>query len=118
MKRIIAFILIASSLLLVACGGGEPTELGFIDPDTGIEYVDVTPMGLYPVDKGEEFISVTVNGEDTVYYEVEFENTSNFLCYEIEGYYQCFPEGLDEAAYALSHSTGRYLIGMLERGGK
>ena len=87
MKRFIAFLLIISSLLLVACGGGEPTENGFIDPETGIEYVDVTPMGLYPVDPSEEFISVTIEGQETVYYEVWFEDPSRFLCYEIEGYY-------------------------------
>lgn len=87
MKRFIAFLLIISSLLLVACNDGEPTENGFLDPKTGIEYVDVKPMGLYPVDPGEEFISVDVNGETIVYYEVYFENPSNFLCYEIEGYY-------------------------------
>lgn len=87
MKRFIAFLLVVSSLLLVSCNGGEPTENGFIDPDTGIEYVDVTPMGLYPVDPGEEFITVSVDGEETVYHEVWFENPSRFLCYEVEGYY-------------------------------
>ncbi len=87
MKRFIAFLLVISSLLLVACGGGEPTENGFIDPDTGIEYVEVTPMGLYPVDPGEEFITVSDDNGKTVYYEVYFEKPSNFLCYEIEGYY-------------------------------
>lgn len=87
MKRFIAFLLVVSSLLLVSCNGGEPTENGFIDPDTGIEYVDVTPMGLYPVDPGEEFITVSVDGEKTVYHEVWFEEPSRFLCYEVEGYY-------------------------------
>ncbi|MBQ1206637.1 MAG: hypothetical protein IIW39_05470 [Clostridia bacterium] len=87
MKRFIAFLLVVSSLLLVSCNGGEPTENGFIDPDTGIEYVDVTPMGLYPVDPGEEFITVSVDGEETVYHEVWFEEPSRFLCYEVEGYY-------------------------------
>lgn len=87
MKRFIAFLLVVSSLLLVSCNGGEPTENGFIDPDTGIEYVDVTPMGLYPVDPGEEFITVSVDGEETVYHEVWFEDPSRFLCYEVEGYY-------------------------------
>lgn len=87
MKRFIAFLLAISSLLLVSCGGGEPTANGFIDPDTGIEYVDVTPMGLYPVDPGEEFITVSVDGAKTVYHEVWFEDPSRFLCYEVEGYY-------------------------------
>lgn len=87
MKRLFAFILVISLLLLASCGGGEPTENGFIDPETGIEYVNVTPMGLYPVDPQEEFITVTQNGVETVYYSVYFEDTSRFLCYEVEGYY-------------------------------
>lgn len=87
MKRFVAFLLVISSLLLVSCGGGEPTENGFIDPNTGIEYVDVTPMGLYPIEASEEFIKVSSNNETTVYYEVWFEDASKFLCYEIEGYY-------------------------------
>lgn len=87
MKRFFAVLLTVSMLLLASCGGGEPTENGFIDPDTGIEYVDVTPMGLYPVEASEEFITVTVGDKETVYYEVWFEETSDFLCYEIEGYY-------------------------------
>ena len=87
MKKFAAILLALCSLLLAACGGGEPTENGFIDPDTGIEYVDVTPMGLYPLDPQEEFITVDNEGVETIYYSVYFENTANFLCYEIEGYY-------------------------------
>ncbi len=87
MKRLFAFILVVSALLLSACGGGEPTENGFIDPSTGIEYVDVTPMGLYPIEASEEFITVTIGDNETVYHEVWFEEPSKFLCYEIEGYY-------------------------------
>lgn len=87
MKRFLAFILVTATLLLASCGWGELTEEGFIDPDTGIEYVEVTPMGLYPVDPGEEFITVKAGESKTVYYEVYFEDTSRFLCYETEGYY-------------------------------
>ena len=87
MKRFIAFLLVISSLLIVACEGGEPTANGFINPETGIEYVEVTPMGLYPVDPSEEFITVSADNGKTVYYEVWFEEPSRFLCYEIEGYY-------------------------------
>ena len=87
MKRFIAFLLVLSSLLIVACEGGEPTANGFINPETGIEYVEVTPMGLYPVDPSEEFITVSADNGKTVYYEVWFEEPSRFLCYEIEGYY-------------------------------
>jgi hypothetical protein len=87
MKRFIALTLLLSTLLLAACRGGEPTEAGFIDPKTDIEYVEVTPMGLYPLDPQEEFITVTQKGEETVYYSVYFEDASRFLCYEIEGYY-------------------------------
>ena len=34
--------------------------------------------------------------------------------YEIDGYYSCFPEGLERSALRLSHDTGRHLIGMIE----
>lgn len=87
MKRIIALTLVFIFLFLVACSGGEATASGFIDTNTGIEYVDVAPMGLYPVEQGEEFITVKEDGESTVYYEVWFESTSRFLCYEVEGNY-------------------------------
>ena len=87
MKRILAFMLAVISLFLVACNGAELTESGFIASNTGIEYVEVEPMGLYPVDPGEEFLTVKSENGETVYYEVWFEETSRFLCYEIEGNY-------------------------------
>ena len=34
--------------------------------------------------------------------------------YEIEGYYSCFPEGLERAALRLAEATGRHLIGMIK----
>ena len=57
----------------------------------------------------------TLNFEDitTALREVGYDGD---FTYEIEGYYQCFPEGMEEAAYAFSHRTGRHLIGMLEGG--
>ncbi len=86
--RIIAVCLVLCTLLLVSCGNrGENTESGFVDPNTGIEYVPVTPMGLYPIDPEEEFITVKEGEADTVYYKVWFEDSSEFLCYESEGYY-------------------------------
>lgn len=87
MKRILALTLAVASLFLVACNGTEVTENGFIDTETGIEYVEVEPMGLYPVDPGEEFLTVKSGDTKTVYYEVWFEETSRFLCYEIEDNY-------------------------------
>lgn len=87
MKRILAFMLAAITLFLVACSGAELTESGFIDTNTGIEYVEVEPMGLYPIDPGEEFLTVKSGDTKTTYYEVWFESTSRFLCYEIEGNY-------------------------------
>lgn len=87
MKRIIAFLLVLSSVLLVACGGreGEATEYGFIDEETGTEYVDVKPLGLYAVNKGEEFLTVKVGESEQMYYEVQFEDSKQFLCYEDSG---------------------------------
>lgn len=87
MKRILALILAVFSLLLAACSSTELTENGFIDTKTGIEYIEVEPMGLYPIDPGEEFLTVKSGNSSTVYYEVWFEDTSRFLCYETEGYY-------------------------------
>lgn len=90
MKKFIAFILIFSMFLFVGCGeqSGENTDYGFTDPKTGNEYVFCKPMGLYPVSHGEEYL--TVKNEDkteTIYYAVEFEDTSRFLCYDENGYY-------------------------------
>ena len=86
--RIIAIALVVCILLLGSCGHrGEMTDVGFTDPETGIEYVSVTPMGLYPIAPEEVFITVREGKADTEYFKVEFEDTSRFLCYESEGYY-------------------------------
>lgn len=87
MKRILALALAVISIFLVSCSDAELTENGFIDVNTGIEYVSVTPMGLYPVEASEEFLTVKEGDVETVYYEVWFESTSRFLCYEVEGNY-------------------------------
>ena len=89
--KIIAIILAVCTLFLVSCQNkGEPTEEGFVDPKTNIEYVQVTPMGLYPVydpEEEQEYLSVNQGNTETTYYEVWFEDPSKFLCYESEGYY-------------------------------
>ena len=86
--RIIAICLVICTLLLASCGNrGEMTESGFVDPNTNIEYVSVTPMGLYPVAPEEVFITVREGEVNTEYFSVEFEDPSRFLCYESEGYY-------------------------------
>lgn len=74
--------------LCASCSDGDVsdaslTQYGFIDPNTNIEYVDCTPMGLYPVDPGSEYIKV----DGVSYYEVMLEDTKEFLCYEDSGYY-------------------------------
>lgn len=86
MKRFTALLLALCFLALIGCGNkGELTEEGFTDTKTGIEYVEVEPMGLYPVQKGDELLTLKKGGETIAYYEVLFEDTSEFLCYEIEG---------------------------------
>ncbi len=97
MKRILAFLLAISFLLLIGCSRtGKNTEEGFIDTETGIEYVYCTPMGLYPVnpetdvDTKEpiEYLSVeNRDGSKTVFYKVEYENPESFLCYNENGFY-------------------------------
>ena len=96
MKRIIAFLLAATLLLLAGCSRtGENTEEGFVDTETGIEYVYCTPMGLYPVnpetdedEKPVEYLSVeNRDGSKTVFYKVEYENPESFLCYKENGFY-------------------------------
>lgn len=88
MKRLTALLLCVCTLLLVGCGKrGKLTDEGYLNPKTGIEYVEVTAMKLYPVNQGEEFITVTKNDEKIVFHEVLFESTDKFLCYGIEGNY-------------------------------
>lgn len=88
MKRISAFILALCMLLLVGCAKkGKLTDEGYLDPRSGIEYVEVTTMGLYPVDPGEEFITITKDKEKIVFNEVLYEDPSRFLCYSVEGNY-------------------------------
>jgi hypothetical protein len=85
-KRIFAFLLATLSLFLVSCGRtGEPTEFGFIDGKTGIEYVDVKPMGLYAVTAGEEYLKVKLGESEQTYFQVEFEDPKKFLCFEDSG---------------------------------
>ena len=87
-KRIIAICLLLCTFFVVSCGNrGESTEGGFINPESEIEYVPVTPMGLYPIDPAEEYITVKEGEVNTVYYKVWFEEPSRFLCYEVEGNY-------------------------------
>lgn len=82
-KRIFAFILALTMLFLLGCDRkGEKTDYGgFVDTKTGIEYTFCTPRGLYAVSRGEDFITVG----DRVYAEVQFEDTSRFLCLEDSG---------------------------------
>ena len=82
-------MLVILTLCLVGCGGrkGEITEFGFIDEETGIEYVDVKPLGLYAVNRGEEFLKVKIGDSEQVYFDVQFEDSKNFLCYEDSGEY-------------------------------
>lgn len=84
MKKIIALLLCASMLFAVSCSKAETTEYGFIDTKTSIEYVDASPMGLYPIKEGEEYLTVTEGEAETVYYAVENEDTSRFLCYKYD----------------------------------
>lgn len=87
-KRIFALMLALAMLVLSGCARtGEPTEAGFRDEKTGIEYFYVKPMGLYPVEPGEEFLTLKEGKTETKFYEVWFEDTQNFLCYEDGGNY-------------------------------
>ena len=101
MKKFIAVLLSLSALLLAGCGKpvakGEVTEEGFLNPETGIEYVECTPLKLYPCypfdatddedDDPDVYLRVNRNGNVTDYYPLWFEDASNLLCYEISGYY-------------------------------
>ncbi len=85
-KRTIAFLLATLSLCLVSCGRtGDPTEYGFIDEETGIEYVDVKPLGLYAVTAGEEYLTAKVGDTKQTYYQVQFEDPKKFLCFKDSG---------------------------------
>lgn len=87
-KRILTLALALIMLALTGCyQDGELTEEGFIDPNTDIEYVEVTPMGLYPIRPDEEYLTVDSGDDEILYYAVQFEDAKKFLCYEIESNY-------------------------------
>ncbi len=88
-KRLLSLLLVLLTLCLASCGKskGTATDDGFIDSNTGIEYVYCKPMGLYAVGAGEEYLTVKEKDVETVYHEVEFESPERFLCYEDSGEY-------------------------------
>ncbi|MBR4279224.1 MAG: hypothetical protein IKT34_03500 [Clostridia bacterium] len=87
MKRILLlFLAVLMTVALVSCDkdgvvDGEATPHGFKNPETGIEYVECTPKGLYAVNKGDDFITV---GAD-IYSTVLHEDSERFLCIEDSG---------------------------------
>ncbi len=82
MKKIIAFLLIFSTVFCCACGErAEENEAGFTDTETGIEYVYCAYNGIYPNAKGEEYARSEVRS----YYKIPFENEKEFLCMENDG---------------------------------
>lgn len=84
MKKFVALLLAFSGFLLSACNGGEKlaeiseyTADGFVDPNTGVEYVAARGgRTLYAVTAGEKYLTAA----DTAFYTVEFEEKSKFLC--------------------------------------
>lgn len=68
--------------LLSACNrsnahGGTPTELGFRDEATGIEYVGCSVIAVKPLAIGEE---AYCEADGVPYYTINFEDPSRFLC--------------------------------------
>lgn len=82
MKKTVLIFLAVCCIFMSACGlkKGTPTEEGFRDDNTGIEYVMCNFLTLSAVEKGEEYISV--DGE--TYFEVKYEEPERFLCAEDE----------------------------------
>jgi len=102
MKKFIAFLLASSALLLAGCGGksaprAKPGDVGIVNPVTEIEYVECDGMRLYPQSPYDStadqdtlpdvYMTYSNNGNTTEYYPVMFEDPTQFLCYEYDGYY-------------------------------
>ncbi len=82
MKKIVAFLLMLSCLFCCGCGKkAEETKAGFIDKQTGIEYIYCEYNGLAPNAKGQEYARSKVRS----YYKVPNENEKKFLCTEEGG---------------------------------
>ncbi len=82
MKRIIALLLLACCLVFTGCDRtGEETEAGFLDKNTGIEYVYCEFNGLFANGRGDEYAKSDVR----TYYKVPFEDPEKFLCIDVDG---------------------------------
>lgn len=86
-KRLFALLLATMMLFLASCSreSGEATQYGFIDPQTGTEYFDVKPLGLYALKADGDYITVGEDDNKMTYSKVQFENPLKFLCYEDSG---------------------------------
>ncbi len=82
MKKIIAFLLVFSCLLCTGCDKkAEETQAGFLDKNTGIEYVYCKFNGIRANARGDEYAKSDVR----TYYKVPFENPEKFLCVDLDG---------------------------------
>ena len=91
LKRLLSLLLILSVIPFAsACGDklleGQATKYGFINPETGIEYIQCDQMRLYAVGAGDPFIMV----DGDTYHQVNFEDPDEFLCIEDNGEYLLF----------------------------
>ncbi len=80
------FLAVLMAAVCVSCkddgiAEGDATAHGFVNPETGIEYVRVAEKGLYAVYKGEDYIEV----EGETYSAVQHEKPEEFLCIEDSG---------------------------------
>lgn len=71
-----------SCLICTGCEKkAEETEAGFLDKNTGIEYVYCEFNGIYANARGEEYAKSDVR----TYYKIPFEEPERFLCIDVDG---------------------------------
>ncbi len=82
MKKIIAFLLAAVCLVCTGCEEkAVETKAGFLDKNTGIEYIYCEFNGVYANARGDE----VAESDKRIYYSIPFENPEKFLCVDVDG---------------------------------